>query len=107
MKKTPRKSKYIIPIKVSYFNEIIQLDFRGPLPTSENGYKYNLTIIDLFTGFNYNIFCYGLDHLEIIKSITKYISIFGKPKCVSHDNGHGFNSKIYKKWCEIMKIEFM
>ena len=89
-KKRIRHQKFLIPIRTTHFNSIIQLDFRGPFRPTPEGYRYNLTIIDLFTNKLVCFPTYSTTVSEIIKSLTSYIHYFGKPDCITNDGGNGF-----------------
>ena len=86
--------------------EKICLDIVGPLPITENGNKYILTVQDDLSKF---ICAFPLQDQEtetIAKVFTeKFICIFGVPKSVLTDNGSNFVSKLFHSVCKLFNIK--
>ena len=91
---TCQKTKYMTyqldeivqPILTDKPNEILSIDFFGPLPTSTGGVKYLL--VDVFV--KYVVICpiKKANTMTVIRKIfTDYIPNFGKPKVILSDHG--------------------
>ena len=72
--------------------ERINVDFKGPLPTSPNGNQYILTVIDEFSRFPFAYPCRDMTTATEIKCLTHLFSIFGMPAYVHSDRGSAFMS---------------
>ena len=90
---TCQKTKYLTlklneqvqPILTNAPNELLSIDFFGPLPTSVGGVKHLLTTIDAFS-----------------KYVVVYPIKIGKPKGILSDHGTQFTSE---KWIKALENE--
>lgn len=86
------------PIIVTKPNEILSIDFYGPLPTSNGGVKYLLTTIDCFSKF---VVMYPIKRANtdtvIRKIFQDYIPNNGKPEKIICDHGTQFTAEKWKK----------
>ena len=83
----------------------IHLDFLGPFPTSKNGNKYILVMVDSFTKW-----------LEVVPlpdqtaertartAVNEFFCRFGYPHEVLTDQGRNFESELFQKMCKLLKI---
>ena len=90
-------------IKISEPNELLSIDFIGPLPTARAGMKYVLVCLDAFSKF---VALYPLKNATTQSVINKifndYIIKHGKPKRIQADHSTQFTSK---KWINKLKTE--
>ena len=90
-------------IKVEKPNELLSIDFIGPLPTARAGMKYILVCLDAFSKF---VALYPLKNATTKSVINKifndYIMKHGKPTRIQADHGTQFTSK---KWIKKLKAE--
>lgn len=95
-------SKAIIPKDV---NEMIAIDYLGPLPKGLGNVQHVFVIIDTFSKF---IKLHPVRNPTTKNSIDKlreYISKFGKPKKILTDFGAAFTSQNWKKWMTEQNME--
>lgn len=86
------ETKPILPTKK---NEMVSMDYYGPLPTSTGGVKYLLVIVDNFTKY---VELYTLRRATTnatLRRLQQYSQEHGKPQSVLTDNGTQFTTK---KW---------
>ena len=74
----------------------LNMDFKGPLPTSTTGNKYLLTIIDEFSRFPFAYPCKDMSSKTIINCLSHLFSIFGMPDMIHTDRGTDFLSEELK-----------
>lgn len=80
--------------------EVLALDITGPLPKSQRGHKYILTMIDLHSCY---LTAYPLkitDARQIIAKITEYVCTFGIPHTFLFDNGPQFKCQEVHQFIE-------
>lgn len=84
-------------------NEMISIDFYGPLPQSRGGVQYLLVVIDIFSKY---VALYPIKKATIKITINKIVNDYfvkvGKAKVILSDNGTQFTSK---KWKQILEKE--
>ena len=82
-------------------NEILSIDFYGPLPASKGGFKYILSTIDAFSKY---VVLYPLRRANTKAVINKlsrdHFLKYGKPSKIITDHGTQFTSPI---WSELLK----
>ena len=86
----------------------VAFDLVGPLPRSVNGYRYILTMMDLYTKFPAAIPLKRVDNVTVIDAMMEVFSSFGLPKVLLTDQGSVFTSKLTKAMCKefgITKIQ--
>ena len=86
--------------------ERIAIDITGPLPRSNEGNKYILTIVDYFTKWIVAIPIRNQEASTVAnKFVEKFVSVFGVPKQIHSDQGRNFESNLFKEMCEILGSE--
>ena len=105
-RKSPRKQSVapLRPIEVNEPLEIVGVDFVGPLPVTENGNKYVLTMQDHFTRFPAAFALEEAREHQVIECIRSFARDFGYPKKILSDRGSSFLSDLVKRACRSMGI---
>ena len=86
--------------------EKIFMDIVGPLPLTEYGNKYALTIQDDLSKFSLAIPIKTTDSESIAKSFMEsFITKFGMPQVLLTDQGSNFTSELFKNLCKLLKIK--
>ena len=91
------KPRYFKPepshlIKSTQPFERLNLDFKGPLPSTDKN-KYFLHIVDEYSRFPFVFPCSDLTSQTVIKSLCSLFSLFGMPSYVHSDRGSSFMSQ--------------
>ena len=76
----------------------INIDFKGPLPSSPRGNKYLLTIIDEYSRFPFAFPCKDMTSKTIIHCLNQLFSIFGMPDMIHSDRATDFLSEELRKY---------
>ena len=75
--------------------EIVHMDLVGPLPTTDEGYKYILTMMDSFSGIIQAIPLYESSSNEVCDAILQYwIPYYGRMDIILTDNGGQFRGDL-------------
>ena len=86
--------------------EKISLDILGPLPTSNNGNKYILVLVDGFTKWTE---AYALKNQEARTIadtfVNQFICRFGTPLQIVTDQGSNFMSQLFIDMCELLHVD--
>lgn len=86
----------------------VQVDIVGPLPVTESGNKYLLTLQDSLTKFSDCIPLSEVTSVSVALALAEnFISRFGCPKVIQTDQGSQFMSQMMETFCEIFKIRLM
>ena len=100
------KQGLLQPTVVTEPFERVGIDITGPHPVSKNGFKYILTIIDLFSKYSV---CVAMRNHEATTCAevfyTYWITKFGAPLQVLTDRGAEFESKLMADLCRLMGIQ--
>ena len=84
----------------------ISMDIVGPLPKTQKGNKYILTIQDLLTKYSIGIPMEGISSAEIADVFVKrFICRFGSPRAILTDQGANFTSSLMKKVAKRFRIK--
>ena len=78
-------------IKATQPFERLNIDFKGPLPSSSPN-KYMLTVVDEFSRFPFAFPCRNVSTASVISCTDQLFSIFGMPAFVHSDRGSSFMS---------------
>ena len=74
----------------------IQIDLIGPLPVSERGHTYILTVVDVCTNFTVLRALKNKDMETIARKLWRIFSNFGTAKIIQSDNGAEFVNQVVK-----------
>ncbi|XP_039313009.1 uncharacterized protein LOC120359490 [Solenopsis invicta] len=86
--------------------EKISMDIMGPLPMTEDGYSYILTIQDLLSKYSLAIPLRCTTASDIAEAfVNEFICTFGVPKAVLTDQGRNFVSSLMKNVARKFKIK--
>ena len=83
----------------------VAFDLVGPLPRSTSGFKYILTMMDLYTKFPAAIPLKRVDNVTVIDAMLEVFSSYGLPKLLLTDQGSVFTSKLTKAMCKEFGID--
>ena len=76
--------------------ELVSIDICGPLPQTQKGNRYIVSIIDKFTRFCLLVPVADIKTLTVIQALQRWINLFGAPKHLLSDNGTQFTSEIFR-----------
>ena len=75
--------------------ERLNVDFKGPLPSSSRN-KYLLTIVDEYSRFPFAFPCSDTSSATVIRCLTQLFTMFGMPSYLHSDQGSSFMSSEIK-----------
>ena len=78
-------------IKATHPLERLNLDFKGPLPSSNNN-KFFLNAVDEYSRFVWVFPCTDVSASTVIKCLTQIFTTFGLPEYIHSDRGSAFLS---------------
>lgn len=82
--------------------ERIHIEILGPLPITDEGFKYILTIVDAFSKWLIAIPMLNQTAIIVTRTfIDHFLTKFGSPKFLVSDNGKQFVSKIFEDLAKI------
>jgi hypothetical protein len=76
----------------------LNIDFKGPLPSSTNGNRYILTLIDEYSRFPFAFPCKDMTSKTVIQCFNQLFSLFGMPNYVHNDRAPDFLSAEVKTY---------
>ena len=83
----------------------IHIDILGPLPTSDEGFKYVLLIVDSFSKWPESFPLKTMEASEVAQILyDEIICRYGAPESLLSDRGANFMSKLIKSLCDIFQI---
>lgn len=89
-------------------NDLVTVDFYGPLPRARGGVQYIFVMLDAFTKY---VTLYVLKNATmratLKKIVEKFIPKFGKPKRILSDHGTQFTSTLWKNELEALEIKVL
>ena len=102
--KTPKTHRgQLMPIPVSRPFQHVHTDIVGPLPTSEDGNKYILTLVDAMTRYVEAIALPDQTAIRIAKAIFENVYCrWGAVEVLISDRGTNFLSQIIQELCRFM-----
>ena len=93
------------PLEIEEPFSTLHIDHIGPLPTSKEGYKYCLLVIDRFTKFPECFATKTTDAAETAQILySQIICRYGFPRKLISDRAQGFMSKLIAELCKIFQI---
>ena len=103
--KPPKQGK-LNPIVVGMPFEILSIDVTGPHPRSSNGHIYILTAMDQFTKFAFAMPMRNQEAETIARLLMEHVfAYFGVPMQILSDQGHNFESGLFKELCQCLGID--
>lgn len=99
------KMKMVIVTPADYPFEKIYLDVVGPLPLTENGNKYILTIMDDLSRYMNGYPIPDQEATTVVHTfVTQILNHHKTPKFVLTDQSTNFTSKLFKQVCKLFGI---
>ena len=83
----------------------VAFDLVGPLPRSSRGYKYILTMMDLYSKFPAAVPLKKVDNTTVLDAMMDVFASYGLPKVLLTDQGSVFTSRLTKAMCAQFGIE--
>ena len=86
----------------------VAYDLVGPLPKSTRGYRYILTMMDLFSKFPAAVPLKRVDNTTVLDAMMGVFASYGLPKVLLTDQGSVFTSRLTRAMCQqfgIAKIQ--
>ncbi|MCP4988050.1 MAG: DDE-type integrase/transposase/recombinase, partial [Colwellia sp.] len=88
--------------------EDVSCDLIGPMPITDNGNRYALTIMDRFSKYGVVVTLQDIRATTIVKAILEHwIYVYGAPKRILSDNGTQFASIIWKLVMKTIKTKIL
>ena len=85
--------------------ERVGMDIICPLPRTERGNRYILTVVDHFTK---HVEAYPLENQEAVSVacvfLNEFVSRYGVPYVIHTDQGTNFESNFFKEICKLLGI---
>ena len=102
-KEGPKKQMgELLPSNVGYPFQKLSIDFVGPLPPSQGGYRYIFTVMDVFSRW---IEAFPVQNATSQAAITKLTNEifcrYGLPQLVHSDRGTTFTSNSFREFLQI------
>ena len=96
----PHKSGQIKTFSATAPFELVSIDICGPLPETDNGNRYIVSMIDKFSRYCLLIPIQDITALSVLKAYNRWINTFGPPTYLLSDNGSQFVSAVFKDFNE-------
>ena len=90
-------------IKATAPFERLNIDFKGPLPTSTKN-AYMLTVIDEYSRFPFAFPCKDTSSITAIECLNNLFCLFGMPSYIHSDRGTSFTSKEFLNYLQFRGI---
>ena len=84
--------------------QLVAFDLVGPLPRSAGGFKYILTMMDMFTKYPEAIPLKKVDNESVLEAMLEVFSRHGIPEKILTDQGSVFMSRLTKQVCQTLGI---
>ena len=92
------------PLVVTRPLEMVSMDVVGPLPVSEQGNKYIITMMDMFSRWPAAYPAADMTAETVVRCIKQFGGDFGYPEAVLTDRGTNFASQVFAKACKALRI---
>lgn len=89
------------------FNDIIGMDFVGPLPKDDKNNRFMIVMIDYCTRWVMSIPSVGAKAQNAVKAVMKWMNEQGKPLKIMADTGPAFRSYEFNEFCIKNKIQLL
>ena len=83
----------------------VAYDIVGPLPKSRSGFRYILTMMDLFSKFPAAVPLKKVDNTTVLDAMLEVFASYGLPKVLLTDQGSVFTSRLTRAMCQQFGIE--
>ncbi|CAB0017249.1 unnamed protein product, partial [Nesidiocoris tenuis] len=80
--------------------ERLNIDFKGPLPQTQSGKRYILTVVDEFSRFPFAFPCADMNASTVCNHLNDLFSVFGTPAYIHSDQGTTFMSTELKSFLQ-------
>ena len=94
------------PIYTEEQYERVAMDIIGPLPNTDRGYRYILTVVDHFTK---HVEAYALADQEVMTVahvfLNEFVSRYGVPYELHTDQCANIESNLFKELCQMLNIK--
>ena len=88
-------------------NDLVQLDFWGPVNYLRGRKKYVLVAVDTFSHWPSAYVCSSNKSKNVLKFLRKYINTYGHPRKLHMDQATGFFSNDIQSFCNYEGIELI
>ena len=85
--------------------KLVAFDIVGPIPRSSSGYKYILTMMDLYTKYPEAIPLKRVDNEAVLEGMMEVFTRHGIPERILTDQGTVFMSRLTKAVCSTLGID--
>ena len=85
--------------------KLVAFDLVGPIPKSVSGYRYILTMMDMFSKYPEAIALKRVDNESVLEAMLEVFSRHGIPETILTDQGSVFMSRLTKLVCHTLGIE--
>ena len=85
--------------------KLVAFDLVGPIPKSVSGYRYILTMMDMFSKYPKAIALKRVDNESVLEAMLEVFSRHGIPETILTDQGSVFMSRLTKLVCHTLGIE--
>jgi transposase InsO family protein len=86
--------------------DVIAIDIVGPMPTTANDNKYFLSVQCNFSKYIVLIPLINQEASTVAKALAeRVLLVYGLPRCLFSDLGTNFQSKLFKKLCNLLRIK--
>ena len=84
--------------------KLVAFDIVGPLPKSAAGFRYILTMMDLYSKYPEAIPIKRVDNEAVLEAMLEVFSRHGIPECILTDQGSVFMSRLTKAVCNTLGV---
>ncbi len=95
-KLNPYKSGSIQTFSATHPFELLSIDIVGPLPLTDGGNRYIVSMIDKFSRFCLLVPVSDIKTTTVLKAYERWITLFGPPSAILSDNGSQFISEMFQ-----------
>ena len=93
------------PLVVTRPLEIVSMDVVGPLPVSDLGNKYIITMMDLFSRWPAAYPVNDMSAETVIRCLKDWGGAFGFPETILTDRGSNFTSDTMRRACKALNVK--
>jgi len=102
----PPRQGSLQPIRTGEPHEIVGIDLTGPHPTSKNGYKYIMTMIDHFSKWVEVVPLRNKEAQTVAEAFyVHWVSRLGTPQAILTDLGTEFQNQVLTDLCKLLGVQ--